>query len=177
MWQQKVFTKLLGLQYKILYKQGSYNRVADALFRKSHPESQCSTISTVTPKWIEEVISSYAMDDFTSALVAKLSIDLGAAPNYSLNNGLLRYKNRIWIGANHDLQLKLLHACHYSPLGGHFGIPVTHMRMKKLFAWKGMKKVVHQFVKECITCQQVNQTEPNYQDCYSHCRCPLLLDK
>jgi hypothetical protein len=26
--------------------------------------------------------------------------------------------------------------------------------MKKLFAWKGMKKAVHQFVKECITCQQ-----------------------
>jgi hypothetical protein len=33
--QQKVFTKLLGLQYKLLYKQGSDNRVADALSRKS----------------------------------------------------------------------------------------------------------------------------------------------
>jgi hypothetical protein len=30
-WQQKVFTKLLGLQYKVVYKQGTQNRVADAL--------------------------------------------------------------------------------------------------------------------------------------------------
>jgi len=33
-WQQRVFTKLLGLQYKLVYKQGSDNRVADALSRR-----------------------------------------------------------------------------------------------------------------------------------------------
>jgi hypothetical protein len=30
-WQQKVFTKLIGLQYKIVYRKGSTNRVVDAL--------------------------------------------------------------------------------------------------------------------------------------------------
>jgi len=34
-WQQKVFTKLVGLQYKIVYHQGSDNRAADALSRLS----------------------------------------------------------------------------------------------------------------------------------------------
>jgi hypothetical protein len=38
-WQQKVFTKLLDLQYKILYKKGSNNRVADALSRHPDPPS------------------------------------------------------------------------------------------------------------------------------------------
>jgi hypothetical protein len=33
-WQQKVFSKLLGLQYKIVYKKGADNHVADALSRK-----------------------------------------------------------------------------------------------------------------------------------------------
>ena len=28
-WQQKVFTRLLGLQYRIVYKPGADNRVAD----------------------------------------------------------------------------------------------------------------------------------------------------
>jgi len=35
-WQQKIFTKLLGLQYKVVYKKGVENGVADALSRKSH---------------------------------------------------------------------------------------------------------------------------------------------
>ncbi|WVZ50528.1 hypothetical protein U9M48_001773 [Paspalum notatum var. saurae] len=30
-WQQKVFSKLLGLQYRVIYKAGANNRVADAL--------------------------------------------------------------------------------------------------------------------------------------------------
>ena len=33
---QKVSTKLLGMQYKIIYKKGSENRDADALSRRAH---------------------------------------------------------------------------------------------------------------------------------------------
>lgn len=47
-WQQKVFTRLLGLQYKIVYKQGSDNRVADALSRQSSSD-QVLAISSCTP--------------------------------------------------------------------------------------------------------------------------------
>jgi hypothetical protein len=34
-WQHKVFTKLLGLQYRVVYKKGAENRVADALSKIS----------------------------------------------------------------------------------------------------------------------------------------------
>jgi hypothetical protein len=51
-WQQKVFSKLLGLQYSIVYKKGSDNRVADALSRRA-PGDQSLAISTVTPRWLE----------------------------------------------------------------------------------------------------------------------------
>jgi hypothetical protein len=47
-WQQKVFTKLLGLNYKIVYRQGVHNRVADALSRKSSTK-QVLAISTCIP--------------------------------------------------------------------------------------------------------------------------------
>lgn len=87
------------------------------------------------------------------SLIAKLSIDLAAVPNLSLTNGLLRYKNRIWVGKNAQLHLRLLHACHSSAIGGHSGIPVTYIRLKKMFAWTGMKKDVIQFVKACMICQ------------------------
>jgi hypothetical protein len=39
-------------------------------------------------------------------------------------------------------------------MGGHSGVHVTYRRLKQVFAWKGMKYVVHNFVKSCFTCQQ-----------------------
>jgi hypothetical protein len=153
-WQQKVFTKLLGLQYKIIYKQGTDNRVADALPRKSSHVSQCANISVITPKWIEEVVAGCAHDEATQAIIAKLSVDPIAVANFVLSKGLLRFKDRVWIRENPALHLKLLQACHTSALGGHSGIPVTYMRMKKLFAWKGLRKSVQDFVQSCLICQQ-----------------------
>jgi hypothetical protein len=152
-----VFTKLLGLQYKIIYKKGADNRVADALSRKSLHTSQCEdlmAISISTPQWVNEVLAGYQQDPFSLALVAKLTIDPKADSNFTLKNGLLRYNGRIWIGHNLSLQNKLLHECHSSSLGGHSGVPVTYARMKQMFAWRGMKSDVHHFVKACLVCQQ-----------------------
>jgi hypothetical protein len=115
---------------------------------------ECAALSVVSPSWIQEVVSGYDKDAHALYLVTKLSIDPNAVPHFTLNSGLLRYKGRVWIGDNPVLQKKLLSACHSSALGGHSGIPVTHMRMKKLFAWKGMKADIASFVKHCLVCQQ-----------------------
>lgn len=152
-WQQKMFTKLLGLQYRVVYKQGSDNRVADALSRKSSHVAQCSALSTCEPHWLTEVVSGYQLDSYSLQLLSRLAIDPAAMQNFTLHQGLLRYKNRIWIGNNPQLQSKLLKAFHSSPVGGHSGVPVSYSRMKQLFAWRGMKKSVHNFVKECLVCQ------------------------
>jgi hypothetical protein len=40
-WQQKVFTKLLGLNYRIIYKKGVDNGAADALSRKPQHSACC----------------------------------------------------------------------------------------------------------------------------------------
>jgi transposase InsO family protein len=101
-----------------------------------------------------EVMNGYQDDQATLEMIAKLSIDPVAIPGFSLHNGILKLHNRIWVGSNPPLQDKLLKACHASAIGGHSGIPVTYRRMKKLFAWKGMKADVVQFVSTCLTCQQ-----------------------
>lgn len=69
-WQQIFFTKLLGLQYRIVYKPGSSNRAADALSRKALHDSSCLPLSTVTPQWIQEIISGYQQDPHSSSLLA-----------------------------------------------------------------------------------------------------------
>jgi hypothetical protein len=83
-----------------------------------------------------------------------LEIDASAIPNFALNQGLLRYKSRFWIGADAELQKWLIDACHSSALGGHSRIPVTYRRIKKMFACKGMKTVVSEYVNACMVCQQ-----------------------
>jgi transposase InsO family protein len=153
-WQQKLFTKLLGLQYRIVYKSGSSNGAADALSRRTDTVDSCAAISMVTPQWIQQVVDGYAHDADTQSLIAKLMIDPLAVHHFSLRAGVLRYQDRIWIGSNPDLQRKLLSACHSSALGGHSGFPATYTKMKQLFAWKGMRQAVRDYVASCLTCQR-----------------------
>lgn len=153
-WQKKVFAKLLGLQYKIIYKQGVDNRVADALYRRGPVESECVAISSCSPSWLEEVVASYAADQQVQEIITKLTVQAGTVPHFTFTNGLLRYKNRVWIGKVPSLQTKLMAAFHDSAVGGHSGVPVTYKRLKQLFAWQGMKTAVHNFVKACLVCQQ-----------------------
>jgi len=117
MWQQKLFSKLVGLQFRIVYKLGTANQVADALSCKSFHDSACAAISVVAPTWIQEVVSGYAADPTSSEMIAKLTIDSAAVPGFSLWDGVLHRGPRIWIGDNKVLQQKILHAIHSSALG------------------------------------------------------------
>jgi hypothetical protein len=151
-WQQKVFTKLIGLQYRIVYRCGVENGAADALSRA--PTGQLTAISGCQPQWVEEVLLSYDNDDHAKDLLIKLSLDSAAVPNFSLRDGLLRYKSRIWVGQNLALQSKIISAVHDTAVGGHSGISVTYSRLKSLFAWRGMKTTVQRYVSACAVCQQ-----------------------
>jgi transposase InsO family protein len=74
--------------------------------------------------------------------------------DFTLKDGVIRYKGRIWLGTNVQLQNKVISALHDSALGGHSGAPVSYRRIKQLFYWKGMKQAIHRFVQTCSICQQ-----------------------
>ena len=54
-WQQHVFTKLLGLRYKIAYRKGSDNGAADALSRRDH-SCELSAVSSLVHSWLEVLV-------------------------------------------------------------------------------------------------------------------------
>jgi hypothetical protein len=54
-WQQKALTKMMGLQYKVVYKKGIHNGATDALSRIPPDNSQLMSVSTVTPSWLVSV--------------------------------------------------------------------------------------------------------------------------
>jgi hypothetical protein len=133
-WQLKMYTRLAGLQYKVVYKPGSSNQAADALLRHPAALAQLQAISSMTPTWLTEVVAGYTDDPIASKLLQQLSVSPDAQSPYSLFGGLIRYKGCIWLGSNKAMQLKVMSALHNSALGGHSGFLVTHSRIKKLFA-------------------------------------------
>lgn len=151
--QRKAMTKLMGLQFKVVYKQGKDNVVADALSRLGHMMA-ITMVSEVQPIWLQEVLNSYVTDEEAQELLAKLTIHSPDEQGFSLLKGLIRKNGLIWLGHNSALQTKIVAALHDSVLGGHSGIQATYYRVKKLFIWRGMKADVENFVRQCQICQQ-----------------------
>lgn len=151
--QRKAMTKLMGLNYKIQYKKGKENRAADALSRRGH-SSLATTVTEIIPSWIQEVINSYATDPAAQALLLKLAICSPDDQGYSLQQGLIKRHNQVWIGHNSALRTRMLSSFHDSAIGGHSGTLATYHRIKKFFYWKGLKQDVVDYIQQCTTCQQ-----------------------
>lgn len=165
-WQCKALTKLLGLQYRLVYKKGVENKVADALSRKSSVDAEilqmsCPSVSFVKPMWLEEVTQGYQQDPQALKLLAELAVGK-VIEHYSLRDGLIRFKGRVWLGNNPELQQKVIMALHSSAIGGHSGFPMTYRRIKSVFAWPSCKQCVQAFVARCSMCQQAKPDQARY---------------
>jgi len=123
--QRKAMTRLTRLQFKVVYRQGKDNVVADALSRVGHLMA-LQVVSMAQPVWLQEVSNSYRTDSMAQQLLTQLAIHSPDSSGYSLHNGLIRFKGKLWIGNNSALQTKIIAAFHASPIGGHSGITATY---------------------------------------------------
>ena len=69
--------------------------------------------------------------------------------------GLLRYKDRVWIPAEATVKAEILRHFHDDPLAGHFGVNRTEELIQRQFYWKGMRKEIQEYVRSCAICQRV----------------------
>jgi len=72
-----------------------------------------------------------------------------------LYNGIILYKDKIFLSALSPLKPLVLQHMHDSPLGGHSGYLKTLHRVKQDIFWKGMKLDVKFHIKCCETCQRI----------------------
>lgn len=62
-WQHKALTKLLGLNYQIVYKKGNKNKVVDALSRTTHADiHDLAAVSIIQPTWLLDLQTAYSSD-------------------------------------------------------------------------------------------------------------------
>lgn len=116
----------------------------------------------LAPQWCQAVLDGYLSDEAVQQLLTKLFVDAASVPNFSLRDGLLRFKGRVWIGNNSPLQQSIILALHASPVWGHSGVPVTYQHIKKIFAWPSMKKGIQEFVAACTMCQHAKPDRVKY---------------
>jgi hypothetical protein len=88
--------------------------------------------------------------ELLTELVVKGSTDTG----FYLKEGVIWYKNRIWLGKFGEAYGTILLAMHRSAIGGHSGIQGTYQRIKKLIYWPHMKTYNISYIRACTVCQQ-----------------------
>jgi hypothetical protein len=103
---------------------------------------------------MQEVLNSYVTDPAAQELLTKLAICSPDEHGFSMHQGVIKFKGKVWIAQNLALQTRIIAALRSSPIGGHSGMKATYYRIKQLFYWKGLKSDVEQFVKQCQICQQ-----------------------
>lgn len=97
--QHKALIKLMDLNYQIQYKKGVNNAAADAL---SHCESggEIHALSECVPSWILKLQEGYADHPEDKQLLTELTITTSDHKGFSLADGVIRFKGRVWVGHN-----------------------------------------------------------------------------
>jgi hypothetical protein len=75
--------------------------------------------------------------------------------SYTLgNDGLLMYKNRVYVPNVRDLKLAILKEMHNVAYAGHPGYQKTVAAVKRHYFWPGMKKEITEYIARCMECQK-----------------------
>ena len=153
--QQRWASKLSGLNYRIEYKPGVENKVADALSRR--PQNESFTQLTLTaPHTIdlealkEEVKQDKALSDIIQACEQGTQQDM----DYTVAAGLVYRKGCLVIPNGSPFIPKLLEKFHTCPIGDHEGALKTFKRLTSEVYWKGLRKDVVKYISGCSICQE-----------------------
>ena len=71
------------------------------------------------------------------------------------DDGLLRYRHKIYIPNNPELRRQILGEFHSTPYSAHPGVTKMLADIKPIYFWKGMKREIIEFVAGCLECQRV----------------------
>ncbi|XP_073133557.1 uncharacterized protein [Henckelia pumila] len=162
----------------ISYHLGKANIVADALSRKSaalnrmttqqelivdferlrleviEPMEMC-TISALkmVPSFLDKIRTGQALDQ--QLLTWKQKDETKGGILYTVKDGIVHHKERIWVPAVDSLRKDVMTETHTVPYSVHPGSTKMFKDLQMLYWWPGMKKDIVKFVNKCFTFQQV----------------------
>jgi hypothetical protein len=131
--------------------------VADALSRKVH-ELHAAAISMYRTEMKDIILEAANIDLQYKGLVAKLQQCEEPQPkeSYTLGaDGLLLYKNRVYVPNVRKLKLAILKEMHNVAYVGHPGYQKNMAAVKGHYFWSGLKKEIVEYIAICMECQKV----------------------
>ena len=152
--QHQWASKLLGFDFVVEYKPGSLNVVADALSRREEHSGELSALSAPRFAVFDQLRQEINGNSNLSAL--RDAIRGGVKPvQWSVMDGLILFKGRIFVSPSSDLLLSILESVHGA---GHEGVHKTVHRLRADFHVPNDRVVVQDFVRACSVCQR-NKSE------------------
>ncbi|KAM2418624.1 hypothetical protein ACFX1W_025288 [Malus domestica] len=149
---------LAEFDYKLEYKQGKENVVADALSRRVE---LMATVLKPQSHLLDRVREGLSHDVQAKNIVE--FVKDGKTRRFWLEDGLLYTKGkRIYVPKWGSLRKEILKECHDSMWAGHPGTHRTLALVSDAYYWPQMRDDVDSYVKTCLVCQQdkVEQKQP-----------------
>lgn len=108
--QQHWMSKLLGFDFEVEYKPGKLNKAADALSRRNTEQATLMAVTMVQGQLLEDLRRDYHHSSEGQAVYAKAV--QGAHPNWTIHDGLVYYKSKIYVRPGSDYIPIILAAVH-----------------------------------------------------------------
>jgi hypothetical protein len=170
--QARWWTNLSRYNYQLIHIPGAKLIQADALSRRpDHTKGEeDDELVTMLPK--EQFISLIATDlrdqiqtlssnnDFIKGRIKCLK-ERSTPPlrtalsNWTLDDGIILFKNKVFVPNNKDIRRSIIAETHESPVSGHPGHLKTLYLLKERFYWPGMAIMTKQFIDGCAVYQQM----------------------
>ena len=128
--------------FEIKHIKGKENRVVDALSRKVH-DMHVASLSIFQPDLRQQIVNHNIEDEMYVYIKDKLqqqSLEKRYEGYKLEGDGILTYKNRIYIPNVVDLRRVVMDEIHQALYSGHPGYQKTIAMARKQYFWSGMKK-------------------------------------
>ncbi|CAL8120388.1 unnamed protein product [Prunus armeniaca] len=135
------------------FRAGAQNIVPDTLSRR-HELLAIMGLTSLIFDGIKEIQTDCKADPKTSAIIQTIINNSNTRKAYTMKDGSLYYKDRLFIPSTSPWRAKVLDTFHSSPEAGHSGFLRTYKCISRNFRWHGLKGEVKRFVATCDTCQR-----------------------
>lgn len=148
--QHHWISKLLGYDFKVEFQAGRLNTVTNALSRREEETPSILLlfipVSPLLDSIRSEVQHSSELQDLSQRVRGGLE-----GPNWAFVDAVIRYKGKIFLLCTSQL-ISLILACVHDVT--HEGAQKTLFQLTREFYWSGMRGDVHEFMRNCPTCQR-----------------------